>query len=165
MRPVRPGKGFWLTIAVCFLAALAALIYPVYVIRPFRAQGSRELMAALAVLRFRPPVVILCTIVSVAVFVRYWRRQPRWVYRVLGVVGVLAVGAVAVLSRVNIYELMFHPFDRPSFMPVADVKLEGDEKVIAVKVEGAGRAYPIRVISYHHVINDVVGGVPIAATY
>ncbi len=27
------------------------------------------------------------------------------------------------------------------------------------------RAYPIRSISYHHVVNDRLGGVPIAATY
>ena len=45
-----PGRTFAGWFALLFLVACAALIYPVYVIRPFRAQGARELMAALVVL-------------------------------------------------------------------------------------------------------------------
>jgi Protein of unknown function (DUF3179) len=32
-------------------------------------------------------------------------------------------------------------------------------------VNGASRAYPIRQMGYHHVVNDTLGGVPIIATY
>ncbi len=78
---------------------------------------------------------------------------------------VIAIAAVAVLSRVNVYEIMFKPFDRPSFSNADQVKLDADEKVIAVKIGQQARAYPIRIISYHHVINDILDGVPIVATY
>jgi hypothetical protein len=44
-------------------------------------------------------------------------------------------------------------------------KLDGGEMVIAVKIAGSARAYPIRSMSYHHIFNDVVGGEPIVATY
>ena len=44
-------------------------------------------------------------------------------------------------------------------------KLDKSEKVIAVKIGAAARAYPIRIISYHHVINDVVDKTAIVATY
>jgi hypothetical protein len=37
--------------------------------------------------------------------------------------------------------------------------------VIAVAVNGVNRAYPIREMAYHHVVNDTVGGEPVAATY
>jgi hypothetical protein len=37
--------------------------------------------------------------------------------------------------------------------------------VLAVKLDGMARAYPIRSMGYHHVINDVVGQEPIVATY
>ena len=37
--------------------------------------------------------------------------------------------------------------------------------MIAIKIGGAARAYPIRNISYHHVINDVLDKVAIIATY
>ncbi len=60
---------------------------------------------------------------------------------------------------------MFHPIGEPSFQAAAQTKLDGAEKLIAVNLGGVARAYPIRSVSYHHVVNDVVGGVPIVATY
>jgi hypothetical protein len=75
------------------------------------------------------------------------------------------VSAVALLSRINVYEVMFHPFERPSFSNADQAKLDGDEKVIAVSVAQVARAYPIRIISYHHIVNDTLDGVPIVATY
>ena len=57
------------------------------------------------------------------------------------------------------------PIIHSSFTAARDVKLDGAEKVIAVRVGGEARAYPIRSMSYHHVANDVVGGTAIVATY
>jgi hypothetical protein len=165
MRTAQPGRAFLILFSLCFLTAAAALMYPAYVIRPFRHQAPRELMIALAVLRYRPLVMILCSISSAAALVWYWSRENRTSRRVASMVSVIAVAAVAVLSRVNIYEIMFRPFDRPSFSTADQVKLDADEKVIAVTVGQEARAYPIRIISYHHVINDEVSGVPIVATY
>jgi hypothetical protein len=162
MTAAKPARAL---LILSLLIAAAALIYPVYVIRPFRHQGPRELMIALAVLRYRPFVMAFCAIASVAALIWYWSRENRTLRRVASLVSVIAVAAVAVLSRVNIYEIMFHPFDRPSFSTADQVKLDGDEKVIAVTIGQEARAYPIRIISYHHVINDLVNGVPIVATY
>jgi hypothetical protein len=73
---------------------------------------------------------------------------------------------LAVLSRVNVFEaLMFHPIEHPVFAAAKEVKLDGDDKLIAVKINGSARAYPIREMGYHHVVNDVVGGTALAATY
>ena len=122
-------------------------------------------MVALNVLRYRPFVVVLCTLVSATAMVWYWRRETRLPRRVMAGACVAIVAGVALLSRVNIYEVMFHPFGRPSFSKGAEAKLDGDEKVIAVSIGREARAYPIRIISYHHIVNDVVDGVPIVATY
>ena len=40
-----------------------------------------------------------------------------------------------------------------------------DDEVFGVFEGGKARAYPITMMSYHHVVNDIVGGVPIAVTY
>ena len=40
-----------------------------------------------------------------------------------------------------------------------------DDKVLAVSWGRMARAYPIRTMGYHHIVNDTVGGVPIAVTY
>jgi hypothetical protein len=37
--------------------------------------------------------------------------------------------------------------------------------VLAVSVGKEARAYPIRTMGYHHIVNDTVGGAPIAVTY
>ena len=39
------------------------------------------------------------------------------------------------------------------------------DKVIGVVVDGAARAYPLRVLVWHEVVNDTVSGVPIVVTY
>ncbi|WGW02535.1 DUF3179 domain-containing protein [Tropicibacter oceani] len=44
--------------------------------------------------------------------------------------------------------------------------LARNEPVIALEIEGqAARAYPIRYLTWHEIVNDVVGGVPVAVTF
>jgi hypothetical protein len=100
-----------------------------------------------------------------AAAVWYWRRERRKLRRFFSAAGVAVVAVAAVLSRVNIYELMFHPAGTPAVSAASASKLDGREMVIAVKVNGSARAYPIRSMSYHHIYNDVVAGEPIVATY
>lgn len=159
MRP----RFLWIFL-LCFVIAAVALVYPIYVIRPFRHQGARELMLALAVLRYRPLVMIACVVISLAALVPYWRGATR-LRAVAASFGVLVIGGLALLSRINVYELMFHPIPDATFSDASASKLDGDEKVVAIRIGSQSRAYPIRITSYHHIINDVVGGVPIAATY
>lgn len=40
-----------------------------------------------------------------------------------------------------------------------------DDRVIGVDISGDARAYPLRLMRWHEVVNDVVGGEPIAITY
>jgi uncharacterized protein DUF3179 len=149
----------------CLFVSLLLAVYPIYVIRPFRAQGARELAIALVVMRLRPAVTLISGAATLAALALYWRAQPdRW-RRGFAAAGSAFVCVLAVLARVNIYEMMFHPDDRPSFAAASRTKLDKDEKVIAIKIGGAARAYPIRNISYHHVINDVLDKVAIVATY
>jgi len=149
----------------CLALSLICVVYPFYVIRPFRAQGARELPIALVVLRFRTAATLISGAAALAALVLYWRTQPGKWRRVFVTAGAAFVCVLAALARVNIYELMFHPDDRPSFAAASQTKLDKDEKVIAIKNGAVARAYPIRNISYHHVINDVLDKVGIVATY
>lgn len=161
----RKTAAYSFAVAACVVISFFCLAYPMYVIRPFRHQGARELGAALAVLRWRVLILSACAAVSLGAIAVYWRRQPVPRRRGAAALGVAAVCIGAALSRVNIYEKMFHPIGQPSFQPVAQTKLDGAEKLITINVGGVARAYPIRSVSYHHVVNDVAGGVPIVATY
>lgn len=39
------------------------------------------------------------------------------------------------------------------------------DKVIGIVVNGLSRAYPLRVLNWHEVVNDTVGGLPVVITY
>jgi len=156
---------FGLVLLACLVVGLICVAYPIYVIRPFRHQGARELAVALAVSRFRPVVTVVAAIAAVLATIGYWRAGERRWKRVLTAAGAALMVVLAFLARVNVYELMFHPLVHPSFSAAHEVKLDGAEKVVAVRVAGEARAYPIRSMSYHHVVNDLVGGAAIVATY
>ncbi len=164
--PTRPaGRAFFLLLAACLAMSLIAVAYPIYVIRPFRAQGPRELAAALMILRWRGVATVVSALAAIVALVRARREQPGRGRRVLAGAGVGALVVLALLAQVNVYEIMFHPAGPPAFAPAADVRLDGDEKVIAVRLGREARAYPVRSVSYHHMINDVVDGKGIVATY
>ena len=59
------------------------------------------------------------------------------------------------------------PLDEPVFVSVAEGadRLEPDESVVALVVNGDARAYPVRVLIWHEIVNDTVGGVPVSVTY
>ncbi len=58
------------------------------------------------------------------------------------------------------------PIDEPQFEAVGDVDwLEADEPVLSLTIDGQTKAYPIRIMTWHEIVNDEVGGVPVAVTY
>jgi Protein of unknown function (DUF3179) len=56
--------------------------------------------------------------------------------------------------------------DRPRFAPVAEATfLRPQEPVIVLTLAGRARAYPLQILVWHEIVNDVVGGVPVAVTF
>lgn len=54
----------------------------------------------------------------------------------------------------------------PKFAATADVDfLRDSDVVIGVEIGGAARAYPIRILNWHEIVNDTVNGEPIAVTF
>lgn len=56
--------------------------------------------------------------------------------------------------------------DRPKMIPAAaaDYLLDTD-LVFGVEINGDVRAYPLRIMGWHEMLNDVIGGVPVALAY
>jgi hypothetical protein len=57
--------------------------------------------------------------------------------------------------------------DNPQFYSVSDADQEYDldELVLGVEFDGDARAYPIGLLARHEIVNDTVGGQPLAVTY
>lgn len=57
--------------------------------------------------------------------------------------------------------------DQPRFETVdqADEWLDAREPVVVVEHDGDARAYPYQILIYHEIVNDEVGGRPLAVTY
>ena len=59
------------------------------------------------------------------------------------------------------------PIDDPVFETVedADEWLEPTSPVMVVEVDDDVRAYPLAILTWHEIVNDTVGGVPLVVTY
>ncbi len=57
--------------------------------------------------------------------------------------------------------------DRPTFVAPGDAAawLTPTEPVLALTIEGGARAYPLQILMWHEIVNDVVGGVPVTITF
>ncbi len=56
--------------------------------------------------------------------------------------------------------------DEPRFIAVADEEgLDPREPVIGLAVDGEARAYPLRILTWHEIVNDEIAGIPVAVTY
>ncbi len=56
--------------------------------------------------------------------------------------------------------------DYPKLLPTEKADyLENDELVFGVSLNGDARAYPLRIMDWHEMFNDVIGGVPVALAY
>lgn len=159
----------WGVLFVVLVTAGVALdAVPLYVIRPFRAQGPQELSVALSFLRWAPVWTIVFAVGAAVAAAMLWRRDGarRIGWRRFGLVlGMVLASAAAVGARVNIFERMFAPVPEPQYLPASLAKIESDDMVLAVRQGDQARAYPIREMAYHHLVNDALAGSPIVVTY
>jgi hypothetical protein len=154
----------WLAFAASAVVAIGLFFVPAFIIRPFTHQSATGLALAMA-LRQRAPwgtlaTALLCLVLALVL----WGAANRWRKIVLALVMVL-VAFSAVMSRLNYFEWMFHPVPSAQFESASASKLDKGEMILAVRFGSDARAYPIREMAYHHVLNDVVAGVPVAVTY
>jgi hypothetical protein len=54
----------------------------------------------------------------------------------------------------------------PRFIPAAEADyLQPDDRVLGIERHGERRAYPIRILNYHEIVNDRIGGEGVVVTY
>lgn len=167
-RTKRRLRNFFLG-SCLFLASLAALafaLYPMYIIRPFREQKPAALERALWVMLHDKAILSALFLLLTMCGLILWRRAG-WVARLLLVAPAIALALIAAgIPWVNPYEqLMFHSFGAPRYVTIQQASVDPKDMVIAVTLDCESRAYPIREMGYHHVVNDRLHQLPIVVTY
>ena len=59
------------------------------------------------------------------------------------------------------------PLDRPQFETIAEAEsvMDAFQQVVTIEVNGRARGYPLAILTWHEVVNDVVGGVPVVVSF
>jgi len=147
------------------IAALALVLIPAILIQPFAPQTPGQIEVAYRLRAISPIVTLFLGVLGLFSIVRLWRGSRFLAKPPLVLAGLLLVAA-AFLSRQNHFEWMFRPLPHPGFVEVADAKhVDDKDMVMFVQTGGETKAYPVRLMAYHHVVNDVVGGDPVVVTY
>ncbi len=158
------SRVLWIVALAAALIGIESFFFPAFIIRPFSHQTPRGLLLAMAVRQRAPIVSLICVVVCLLACAMLWRRCT--IFARAGLASILLVAAgSAVMSRQNYFEWMFHPVDSARFEPEASSKLDKGEMILTLRFGADPRAYPIKEMAYHHILNDVVGGVPVAVTY
>ncbi len=158
-------RGYvWFLFLVSAVAGIGLFFVPAFIIRPFTHQTPTGLALAMALRQRAPWGTLVAAVVCLALALVLWGIVSKGRKIVLASVMVL-VAFSAVMARLNYFEWMFHPVDSAQFESASASKLDKGEMILALRFGSEARAYPIREMAYHHVLNDVVGGVPVAVTY
>ena len=160
----RSSSRLWIAFSVCAVVTIAWFFIPAFIIRPFTHQSPRPLLLAMALRQRAPLGTLLAALACFALAFALWRTVGRWRKSLLALI-LLVVTFSAAMARLNYFEWMFHPIASAQFLAPSSSKLDPKEMILAVRLGDDARAYPISQMAYHHVLNDVVAGVPIAVTY
>lgn len=64
-----------------------------------------------------------------------------------------------------------HALNDPTFVTKSDVNtsalsfLSDEDQIVGVTLNGESKAYPLDILNYHEIVNDVIGGVSVAVSY
>ena len=103
------------------------------------------------------------TSVVLTIFVAKWLWRER-TWRGLALLAVSL--CCAVLSRINLLEWVFPAARGAETASVAAFHdIRESDMVIGVAIDGLSRAYPVRYLAYHHMLNDQLGATALLPTY
>jgi len=155
----------WLVALGLTALSFAAVAIPVFWIMPFGHQTPSKLAISYALRRITPFLTVVVALALVALAARIWQRG-RWFSRLPLPIPVALSIFLVWFSWQNHFEWMFQPLPAAGFVAASAADfVEPKDMVFGVETNGDAAAYPVRQIAYHHVVNDTVGGVPLAVTY
>jgi hypothetical protein len=154
-----------MSIFILTLISLTVIAVPVWLIMPFHVQTHRILEVSYIFRRVSPILTVIVSAAIIFQMIRIWKGRRWWTKGAMTIALLLALFCTWA-ARFNHFELMFNPIKDPAYASTTEASFVADsDMVMAVEINGEAAAYPIRQLGYYHVVQDVVGGVPIVVTY
>jgi len=154
----------WLALIALLLLSIAVLAAPMLILHPFREETALGLTTAYALKRWGLLLDVAAIAAAIFVAMKLWSGQ--WWRKVIVSLAVMAMVAATALARMNLFEKMFRPLPRAQYASASETRfVDDDDMVMTVAHNGEAAAYPIRQLAYHHIVQDVVGGLPVVVTY
>jgi Protein of unknown function (DUF3179) len=156
----------WVALLVTVAIGVAVIAFPTFYIMPFKPQKASIMALALKARALAPLVTTITAVLASAMVISLVVRSHRWWSRALAILVLAPIALATWFAHQNHFEWMFNPLDAPRYVDADKARfVQADDIVMAVKIDGRAVAYPVRQIGYHHVVNDVIAGTPIIATY
>jgi len=159
-------RFYWLSLSLITVLSFLLVFIPAFLIRPFVAQTARGLALSYQMRALSPTwtLVFLVTGILLALGLRH-SSLSRFRKSLIGLF-LLILGASAVMARQNHFEWMFRPLPRPGYVDISKAThVKDSDMVLGIRLGRDSRAYPISLMAYHHLVNDVVAGQPLVVTY
>ncbi|MEO6549864.1 MAG: DUF3179 domain-containing (seleno)protein [Ferruginibacter sp.] len=119
--------------------------------------------------------------IDVAYFLYRWRWAFRIIFLAMLLTGLVCaqwkrkwllifpLGLLGVVAYTLNYEIaadhMFYQPKKLAMLSAAENKVDTSRLVIGIENNGQAKAYPISFLSYHHQVQDSIGGKPVIVTY
>lgn len=159
-------KGAWLFLLIVTGIAFAVIAIPVWLIQPFAPQTENALRISYFLKTYSPFLTVAALIFALAAAFFIWKNSRRWFGKAFLIAPLAVVLLCVWFARQNHFQWMFNPLENTAFASAGETDfVADDDMVLAVTIGGEAVAYPVRLLAYHHVAADVVGGTPITATY
>ena len=159
-------RFYWLSLSLITVLSFLLVFIPAFLIRPFVAQTARGLALSYQMRALSPTWTLVLLVIGIllALPLRHY-ALPRFQKSLIGLF-LLILAASAVMARQNHFEWMFRPLPRPGYVDISKAThVKDSDMVLGIRLGRDSRAYPISLMAYHHLVNDVVAGQPLVVTY
>jgi uncharacterized BrkB/YihY/UPF0761 family membrane protein len=159
-------KASWAVLLMLALAVLTMVFIPVWIIMPFKPQSQQGLELSFALRRWSPALTLVASAVGLILAVWLWRNSRRWWRKAALIIVLIPLLVSTWFARQNHFEWMFNPLANTAYAKATNAGFVADtDMVLAVENNNEAVAYPVRLMAYHHLVQDTVGGTPVVATY
>jgi hypothetical protein len=156
----------WFIVLLITAVVVSIVAIPVWLIQPFAPQTPGGVELSFLLRSWSPLLTVVFAAAAVALAVYIWRDSRGWFGKAAVVLPLIVIFVFTWFARQNHFEWMFNPLGDTRFAKVSEANFVDDsDMVLAVNINGDAVAFPVRQMGYHHVVQDVVGGTPITATY